>query len=86
MASKKAVRLKGVAVCSLVPNYFIQAYDEYANRLRPVLALETHWHKTDEDLEAAVRKDAGVVVRVVFLTPKFQFLTKTNNKILNGQS
>ncbi|CAM9318539.1 unnamed protein product, partial [Hapterophycus canaliculatus] len=39
-----------------------QAYDEYVKRLRPVLALDTHWHKTDEDLEAAVRKDSGVVV------------------------
>lgn len=40
-----------------------QAYDEYAKRLRPVLALDTQWHKTDDDLEAAVRKDPGVVVR-----------------------
>lgn len=40
-----------------------QAYDEYVKRLRPVLALDTQWHKTDEDLEAAVRKDTGVVVR-----------------------
>lgn len=32
-------------------------------RLRPVLALDTQWHKTDEELEAAVRKDSGVVVR-----------------------
>lgn len=40
----------------------MQAYDEYAKRLRPVLALETQWHKTDEELEAAVRKDPGVVV------------------------
>ena len=40
-----------------------QAYDEYVKRLRPVLALDTQWHKTDEDLEAAVRKDAGTVVR-----------------------
>ncbi|CAM9416223.1 unnamed protein product [Ectocarpus sp. 6 AP-2014] len=39
-----------------------QAYDEYAKRLRPVLALDTQWHKTDDDLEAAVRKDPGVVV------------------------
>lgn len=39
-----------------------QAYDEYVKRLRPVLALETQWHKTDEDLEAAVRKDTGIVV------------------------
>lgn len=40
-----------------------QAYDEYVKRLRPVLALDTQWHKTDEDLEAAVRKDSGIVVR-----------------------
>lgn len=26
------------------------------------MALDTQWHKTDEDLEAAVRKDTGVVV------------------------
>lgn len=42
-----------------------QAYDEYVKRLRPVLDLDTQWHKTDEDLEAAVRKDSGVVVRNV---------------------
>ena len=40
-----------------------QAYDEYVKRLRPVLALDTQWHKTDEELEAAVRKDSGAVVR-----------------------
>lgn len=42
---------------------YSQAYDEYVKRLRPVLALDTCWHKTDEDLEAAVRKDTGAVVR-----------------------
>jgi 23S rRNA (pseudouridine1915-N3)-methyltransferase len=31
-----------------------EAYMEYAKRLRPVLALETVWHKTDQELEAAV--------------------------------
>lgn len=51
---------------SLVLNYSIQAYNEYVKRLRPFLSLETHWYKTDEDLEAAVRKDAGVVVRTEF--------------------
>lgn len=39
-----------------------QAYDEYVKRLRPIMTLDTQWHKTDEDLEAAVRKDTGVVV------------------------
>ena len=28
------------------------------------MALETQWHKTDEELETAVRKDTGVVVRL----------------------
>lgn len=68
---------------SLVLNYFIQAYNEYAKRLRPFLALKTHWYKTDEDLEAAVRKDAGVVVRIVFPSPKisnFNFLVKTSQQ------
>lgn len=50
-----------------------QAYDEYVKRLRPVLALDTQWHKTDEDLEAAVRKDSGVVVRGQ--TIRFRFET-----------
>lgn len=27
------------------------------------MALDTQWHKTDEELESAVRKDTGVVVR-----------------------
>lgn len=26
------------------------------------MALDTQWHKTDEELETAVRKDTGVVV------------------------
>lgn len=47
---------------ALVLTFFSQAFDEYAKRLRPVLTLDTHWHKTDEDLEAAVRKDSGAVV------------------------
>ena len=47
---------------SYISSFVVQAYDEYAKRLRPVLALETQWHKTDEELETAVRKDPGVVV------------------------
>lgn len=31
-------------------------------RLRPVLALETVWHKTDEELEAAVAKEKAPVI------------------------
>ncbi|CAM9626991.1 unnamed protein product, partial [Sphacelaria rigidula] len=54
------VRIRGKK--SREEDYTNQAYDEYAKRLRPVLALETQWHKTDEELEAAVRKDPGVVV------------------------
>ena len=40
----------------------IRDSDEYVRRLRPVMALDTQWHKTDEELETAVRKDTGVVV------------------------
>eukprot|EP00903_Cladosiphon_okamuranus_P013876 g12908.t1 len=54
------VRIRGKK--SREGDYTNQAYDEYVKRLRPVLALDTLWHKTDEDLEAAVRKDPGVVV------------------------
>ncbi|CAM9143321.1 unnamed protein product [Pylaiella littoralis] len=54
------VRIRGKK--SREQDYTNQAYDEYVKRLRPVLALDTQWHKTDEDLEAAVRKDTGVVV------------------------
>lgn len=59
-----STHMKRSAWCSPVP----QAYDEYAKRLRPVLTLETQWHKTDEELEAAVRKDSGVVVRMTRFT------------------
>lgn len=34
-----------------------QGYQEYEKRLRPVLSLETVWHKTDEELLGAVEKD-----------------------------
>ncbi|CAN0161648.1 unnamed protein product [Discosporangium mesarthrocarpum] len=54
------VRIKGKR--SREDDYTNEAYEEYAKRLRPVLSLETHWHKTDEDLETAARKDSGVVV------------------------
>lgn len=59
-----------------------QAYDEYVKRLRPVLALDTQWHKTDEDLEAAVRKDTGVVVRhcthiTLTFDPRFRYSINT---------
>ena len=39
-----------------------EAYNEYVKRLRPVLALETVWHKTDEELEAAVSKEKAPVI------------------------
>ncbi|CAM9844751.1 unnamed protein product, partial [Choristocarpus tenellus] len=57
---KVLVRIKGKR--SREEDYTSQAYNEYAKRLRPVLSLETIWHKTDDDMEAAVRSDAGVVV------------------------
>lgn len=38
------------------------AYLEYTKRLRPVLALETIWHKTDAELEAAVAKEKAPVI------------------------
>ncbi|CAM9848976.1 unnamed protein product, partial [Chrysoparadoxa australica] len=34
-----------------------EGYNMYAQRLRPVLALDTQWHKSDDDLIAAVRKE-----------------------------
>ena len=39
-----------------------EAYQEYTKRLRPVLALETIWHKTDAELEAAVAKEKAPVI------------------------
>ncbi|CAM9238210.1 unnamed protein product [Laminaria digitata] len=54
------VRIRGKK--SREDDYTNQAYDEYVKRLRPVMALDTQWHKTDEELETAVRKDTGVVV------------------------
>jgi len=38
------------------------AYLEYTKRLRPVLGLETIWHKTDGELEAAVAKEKAPVI------------------------
>ena len=38
------------------------AYLEYTKRLRPVLGLETIWHKTDAELEAAVAKEKAPVI------------------------
>jgi 23S rRNA pseudoU1915 N3-methylase RlmH len=38
------------------------AYLEYTKRLRPVLGLETIWHKTDEELKAAVAKEKAPVI------------------------
>lgn len=39
-----------------------EGYQEYTKRLRPVLALDTIWHKTDAELEAAVFKEKGSVI------------------------
>lgn len=38
------------------------AYLEYTKRLRPVLVLETIWHKSDAELEAAVAKEKAPVI------------------------
>ncbi|KAM3573833.1 hypothetical protein VYU27_004178 [Nannochloropsis oceanica] len=42
--------------------YLNDAYLEYTKRLRPVLELETIWHKTDEELKAAVAKEKAPVI------------------------
>ena len=62
LGSRHPTRWLTRPVDCMLQEWLNEAYNEYVKRLRPVLALETVWHKTDEELEAAVAKERAPVI------------------------
>lgn len=71
--SSRSLKLIIVPSVPILQEWLNEGYQEYEKRLRPVLSMETVWHKTDDDMIAAVERDRSS--RIVCMDEKGKTFT-----------